>query len=32
MNREWAYVYELVWQRSSGVIAKQELLDTLEKS
>ena len=30
MNREWAYVYELVWQRSSGVIAKQELLDTLE--
>lgn len=30
MNREWAYVYELVWQRSSGLIAKQELLDTLE--
>lgn len=30
MNREWAYVYELVWQRSSGVIAKQELLDRLE--
>uniref|UniRef100_UPI003F4976B8 AimR family lysis-lysogeny pheromone receptor n=1 Tax=Bacillus multifaciens TaxID=3068506 RepID=UPI003F4976B8 len=30
MNREWAYVYELVWMRSSGVIAKQELLDRLE--
>lgn len=30
MNREWAYVYELVWQRSSGLIAKQKLLDTLE--
>ncbi|WP_419188718.1 AimR family lysis-lysogeny pheromone receptor [Bacillus cereus] len=30
MNREWAYVYELVWQRSSGAIAKQELLDKLE--
>lgn len=30
MNREWAYVYELVWQRSSGVIAKQELLAKLE--
>ncbi|MEB9421000.1 hypothetical protein GH879_26355 [Bacillus thuringiensis] len=30
MNREWSYVYELVWQRSSGVIAKQELLDKLE--
>lgn len=29
-NREWAYVYELVWQRSSGTVAKQELLDTLE--
>lgn len=30
MNREWAYVYELVWQRSSGVIVKQELLAKLE--
>ncbi|UYX55882.1 AimR family lysis-lysogeny pheromone receptor (plasmid) [Bacillus thuringiensis] len=30
INREWAYVYELAWQRSSGIIAKQELLDRLE--
>lgn len=30
MNREWAYVYELVWRRSSGVIVKQELLAKLE--
>ncbi|TPV39624.1 AimR family lysis-lysogeny pheromone receptor [Bacillus dicomae] len=31
INREWAYVYELAWQRSSGFIAKQELLDRLEE-
>jgi tetratricopeptide (TPR) repeat protein len=30
MNREWAYVYELVWLRSSGSIKKQELLAKLE--
>ncbi|UYX55730.1 AimR family lysis-lysogeny pheromone receptor (plasmid) [Bacillus thuringiensis] len=30
MNREWAYVYELVWLRSSGSIKKQELLAMLE--
>ncbi|AJI09088.1 AimR family lysis-lysogeny pheromone receptor [Bacillus cereus] len=32
MNREWAYVYDLVWQRSSGAIKKQELLNRLEDS
>ncbi|USP56462.1 hypothetical protein J2N67_006711 (plasmid) [Bacillus thuringiensis] len=30
MNREWAYVYELVWLRSSGSIKKQELLAKIE--
>ncbi|BAR87722.1 prophage helix-turn-helix protein (plasmid) [Bacillus thuringiensis serovar tolworthi] len=30
MNREWAYVYELVWLRNSGSIKKQELLAKLE--
>ncbi|PEB54572.1 hypothetical protein COO03_04845 [Bacillus sp. AFS098217] len=30
MNREWAYVYELVWLRSSGSIKNQELLAILE--
>ncbi|MDA2526102.1 AimR family lysis-lysogeny pheromone receptor [Bacillus cereus] len=30
MNREWAYVYELVWLRSSGSIEKQALLAKLE--
>ncbi|PEU18960.1 MULTISPECIES: AimR family lysis-lysogeny pheromone receptor [unclassified Bacillus (in: firmicutes)] len=30
MNREWAYVYELVLLRSSGSIKKQELLAILE--
>ncbi|EXY04785.1 hypothetical protein BF15_06850, partial [Bacillus thuringiensis] len=29
MNREWAYVYELVWLRNSGSIKKQELLAKL---
>ncbi|MDX5769677.1 AimR family lysis-lysogeny pheromone receptor [Bacillus thuringiensis] len=30
MNREWAYVYELVWLRSSGSIEKQKLLAKIE--
>ncbi|EJQ35446.1 hypothetical protein IEE_05523 [Bacillus cereus BAG5X1-1] len=30
MNREWAYVYELVWMRSNGVIKGKELLEKLE--
>ncbi|MED1406905.1 AimR family lysis-lysogeny pheromone receptor [Bacillus mycoides] len=30
MNREWAYVYELVLLRSNGTIKKQELLSKLE--
>lgn len=30
MNREWAYVYEMVLLRSNGTIKKQELLSRLE--
>lgn len=30
INREWAYVYELVLLRSNGTIKKQELLSKLE--
>ncbi|MBE7106157.1 hypothetical protein FT637_25050 [Bacillus cereus] len=30
MNREWAYVYELVWLRGTGAIQNTELLDKLE--
>ncbi|MBU4642315.1 AimR family lysis-lysogeny pheromone receptor [Bacillus toyonensis] len=30
LNREWAYVYELVWMRASGVIQGSELLNQLE--
>ncbi|MGE7869291.1 AimR family lysis-lysogeny pheromone receptor [Bacillus paramycoides] len=31
MNREWAYVYELVWLRGSGTIQGTDLLDKLEE-
>ncbi|AGE81692.1 AimR family lysis-lysogeny pheromone receptor [Bacillus thuringiensis] len=31
MNREWAYAYELVWKRSSGILQGQALLDELEE-
>ncbi|MEB4814596.1 hypothetical protein C6352_19810 [Bacillus thuringiensis] len=30
INREWAYVYELVWMRSKGVVSGKALLDKLE--
>ncbi|MBU4643122.1 AimR family lysis-lysogeny pheromone receptor [Bacillus toyonensis] len=30
LNREWAYVYELVWMRASCVIQGSELLNQLE--
>jgi hypothetical protein len=30
MNREWAYVYELVWMRSKGVVSGKALLEKLE--
>ncbi|PDY49296.1 AimR family lysis-lysogeny pheromone receptor, partial [Bacillus cereus] len=30
MNREWAYVYELVWMRSKGVVSGKNLLEKLE--
>ncbi len=30
MNREWAYVYEMLLLRSNGTIKKQELLSRLE--
>ena len=30
MNREWAYVYELVWMRSKGVVSGKGLLEKLE--
>ncbi|TKH09028.1 hypothetical protein FC694_28590 [Bacillus wiedmannii] len=31
MNREWAYAYELVWMRSSGILQGKALLDELEE-
>lgn len=30
MNREWAYVYELVWMRSKGAVSGKGLLEKLE--
>lgn len=30
-NREWAYAYELVWMRSSGILQGKALLDELEE-
>ncbi|MDT3494946.1 AimR family lysis-lysogeny pheromone receptor [Bacillus toyonensis] len=30
INREWAYVYELVWMRSKGVVSGKGLLEKLE--
>ncbi|MED2753252.1 AimR family lysis-lysogeny pheromone receptor [Bacillus thuringiensis] len=30
INREWAYVYELVWMRSKGVVSGKALLEKLE--
>ncbi|PFE71503.1 hypothetical protein CN316_09980 [Bacillus cereus] len=32
MNREWSYVYELVWLRGIGAIQGTDLLDKLETS
>ncbi|MGE6592305.1 AimR family lysis-lysogeny pheromone receptor [Bacillus mycoides] len=31
MNREWAFAYELVWMRSSGILQGKALLDELEE-
>ncbi|KAB2397357.1 AimR family lysis-lysogeny pheromone receptor [Bacillus cereus] len=31
INREWAYAYELVWMRSSGILQGKALLDELEE-
>ncbi|MDO6633217.1 AimR family lysis-lysogeny pheromone receptor [Bacillus thuringiensis] len=30
INREWAYVYELVWMRSKGIVSGKALLEKLE--